>query len=124
MSRRLAEQGHYPAIDIEASISRVMPQVVPADHLAKALEFKRLFSRYQQNADLIAVGAYVRGSDPQTDRAIEMLPVLQAYLQQGMTESFDLERSKQELIMSMSIPAASTNTSQGMRGGVSQGDRR
>lgn len=124
LSRRLAEQGHYPAIDIEASISRVMPQVISPEHLAMALEFKRLFSRYQQNADLIAVGAYVRGSDPQTDRAIEMLPVLQAYLQQGMTESFNLERSKQELIMSMSMPASSSNSTQGMRGSVAQGDRR
>lgn len=124
LSRSLAEQGHYPAVDIEASISRVMPQVVAPEHLAKALEFKRMFSRYQQNADLISVGAYARGSDPLTDRAIEMLPVLQAYLQQGMAESFDQQRSIQELIMLMSMPPTPGTPQQGMRGQVSQADRR
>lgn len=124
LSRSLAEQGHYPAVDIEASISRVMPQVVAPEHLAKALEFKRMFSRYQQNADLISVGAYARGSDPLTDRAIEMLPVLQAYLQQGMAESFDQQRSIQELIMLMSMPPTPSTPQQGMRGQVSQADRR
>ena len=124
LSRALAEQGHYPAIDIEASISRVMPQVVSPEHLAKALEFKRLYSRYQQNADLISVGAYARGSDPLTDRAIDMLPVLQAYLQQGMSEAFDHQRSVQELIMLMSMPPPGKSTQQGMKGQVSQGDRR
>lgn len=124
LSRSLAEQGHYPAIDVEASISRVMPQVISPDHLAKALEFKRLYSRYQQNADLISVGAYARGSDPLTDRAIDMLPVLQAYLQQGMSEAFDQQRSIQELLMLMSIPPAHPSSQQGMKGQVSQGDRR
>ncbi|WP_151671528.1 flagellar protein export ATPase FliI [Nitrincola schmidtii] len=124
LSRDLAEQGHYPAIDIEASISRVMPQIISPEHLAKALEFKRLYSRYQQNADLISVGAYARGSDPLTDRAIEMLPVLQAYLQQGMSEAFDQQRSIQELIMLMSMPPPNKSPQQGMKGQVSQGDRR
>jgi flagellum-specific ATP synthase len=124
LSRDLAEQGHYPAIDIEASISRVMPQVISPEHLAKALEFKRLYSRYQQNADLISVGAYARGSDPLTDRAIEMLPVLQAYLQQGMSEAFDQQRSIQELIMLMSMPPPNKSPQQGMKGQISQGDRR
>ena len=124
LSRALAEQGHYPAIDIEASISRVMPQVTSPEHLAKALEFKRLYSRYQQNADLISVGAYARGSDPLTDRAIEMLPVLQAYLQQGMAEAFDQQRSIQELIMLMSMHPPNNSSQQGMKGQVSQGDRR
>lgn len=124
LSRSLAEQGHYPAIDIEASISRVMPQVISPEHLAKALEFKRLYSRYQQNADLISVGAYARGSDPLTDRAIEMLPVLQAYLQQGMNDAFDQLRSEQELLMLMSMPPPNKGPQQGMKGQVSQGDRR
>lgn len=124
LSRSLAEQGHYPAIDIEASISRVMPHVVSPEHLAKALEFKRLYSRYQQNADLISVGAYARGSDPLTDRAIEMLPLLQAYLQQGMHDAFDHQRSEQELLMLMSMPSANKSVPMGMKGQVSPGDRR
>jgi flagellum-specific ATP synthase len=58
LSRRLAEEGHYPAIDIEASISRVMPSVVSPEHFARMQLFRRIYSRYQQNRDLISVGAY------------------------------------------------------------------
>ncbi|WP_136680263.1 flagellar protein export ATPase FliI [Neptunomonas sp. XY-337] len=101
LSRRLAEQGHYPAIDIEASISRAMPQVVPSEHLAAAMRFKQLFSKYQQNADLIAVGAYVRGSDPDTDFAIERMPTLRQFLQQGLHEAMNIEQSLQLMAMAL-----------------------
>ncbi|MFG1490677.1 FliI/YscN family ATPase, partial [Oceanospirillum sp. HFRX-1_2] len=63
LSRCLAEEGHYPAIDVEASISRVMPQVVSDDHLKMAYSVKQLYALYQQNKDLITVGAYNAGSD-------------------------------------------------------------
>jgi len=104
LSRTLAEQGHYPALDIEASISRAMPQIVDSSQLNLALQFKRLYSRYQQNADLISVGAYARGSDPETDRAVDMLSVIRAYLQQGMDEPMPMQRCVQELAMVMSPP--------------------
>ncbi|WP_428853259.1 flagellar protein export ATPase FliI [Imbroritus primus] len=87
LSRALAEQGHYPAIDIEASISRVMSAVVPQDTLEQARRFKQLYARYQHNRDLIAVGAYARGSDPLTDAAIARYPLIEAFLQQGMFEA-------------------------------------
>jgi len=90
LSRTLAEQGHYPAIDIEASISRVMPAVVNADHLAKAQLFKRVYSRYQQNRDLISVGAYSVGADKDIDFAIERMPHLRQFLQQGLTENVSM----------------------------------
>jgi flagellum-specific ATP synthase len=86
LSRALAEQGHYPAIDIEASISRVMSAIVPEDAFEQSRRFKQLYSRYQHNRDLIAVGAYVRGSDPLTDAAIARYPQIEAFLQQGMFE--------------------------------------
>ena len=86
LSRRLAEEGHFPAIDIEASISRVMPQIVSEAHLANAIKIKQIYSRYQQNKDLILVGAYAKGSDPQIDFAIDQMPRLQGFLQQGMSE--------------------------------------
>lgn len=86
LSRTLAEQGHYPAIDVEASISRVMPAIVSAEHLATAQFFKRIYSRYQQNRDLISVGAYTMGSDPDTDFAIERMPHLLQFLRQGLNE--------------------------------------
>ncbi len=99
LSRDLAEQGHYPAIDIEASISRAMPQILPPEQLQGALKIKRLWSRYQQNADLISVGAYNPGSDPGLDLAIQMREPISAYLQQNMTEPLPMQRCLQEIAM-------------------------
>jgi flagellum-specific ATP synthase len=90
LSRDLAEAGHYPAIDIEASISRVMPQVVAREHLQSAQRFRRVYSAYRQQRDLIAVGAYQKGSDPQVDQAIEMWPQLRDFLQQEVDEPVTL----------------------------------
>jgi flagellum-specific ATP synthase len=97
LSRRLAEEGHYPAIDIEASISRVMPQVVSPEQLQHAQRFKQLWSRYQQSRDLISVGAYVAGGDAETDLAIQRFPVMRQFLRQGLNESQSLEDSAQLL---------------------------
>ncbi|WP_051222270.1 flagellar protein export ATPase FliI [Neptunomonas japonica] len=101
LSRRLAEQGHYPAIDVEASISRAMPQIVTQEHMAAAMRFKQLFSKFQQNEDLIAVGAYVRGSDPTTDFAIERMPTMQQFLQQGLHDAYDVDGSLKMLTMAL-----------------------
>jgi len=84
LSRDLAHSGHYPAIDIEASISRVMPNLITPVQLALTHRFKHLMSTYQRNRDLIAVGAYSRGSDAQVDQAIEAWPRLRDFLQQSM----------------------------------------
>src|SRR4051812_6035756 len=77
LSRKIAEAGHYPAIDIEASISRVMHDIVPHEHTALARRFKQALSMYQQNRDLIAIGAYQRGSDPRIDAALALWPSMQ-----------------------------------------------
>ena len=87
LSRELAEAGHYPAIDIEASISRVMAEITVDEHQAAARRFKQLYSLYQQNADLITVGAYTRGSDPRIEEAIAMNPSLMSFLQQDMNQA-------------------------------------
>jgi flagellum-specific ATP synthase len=97
LSRQLAEQGHYPAIDIEASISRVMHQVSPADHLAKARRFKQMFSKYQRSRDLVAVGAYVPGGDPSLDAAIGAWPHMEKFLQQTLEEQATAPDSLAEL---------------------------
>jgi len=97
LSRRLAEEGHYPAIDVEASISRAMPQVVEETHLQGAQQLKQCYSTYQQNKDLITVGAYARGSDPQLDRAIEQMPAIKEFLQQGLSEPVDFPASQTAL---------------------------
>lgn len=106
LSRQLAEQGHYPAIDVEASISRAMPQIVDEAHLQMAMKFKQLYSKYRQNEDLINVGAYVKGSDPDTDFVIDNLPSLMSYLRQGINEAFPLAQSMQEMIMILTTPPA------------------
>lgn len=98
LSRRIAESGRYPAIDIEASVSRAMNEISSRDHQQAAREFKQLFSVYQQNRDLIAVGAYEQGSDPQIDLSIRAIPQLEAFLQQNMDTRVDLEQSLAELM--------------------------
>jgi flagellum-specific ATP synthase len=86
LSRQLAEAGHYPAIDIEASISRVMNDIISPEEFAVVRRFKYLYSRYQRSRDLISVGAYVPGSDPVLDEAIRRNPSFEAFLQQGISE--------------------------------------
>lgn len=97
LNRRLAEEGHYPAIDVEASVSRVMPHVVPPAQLQQAIRFKQIWARYQQNRDLIAIGAYTRGADPDTDFALQHLPELRAFLQQQMEEGCRLQDASSRL---------------------------
>ncbi|GAA0256693.1 MULTISPECIES: flagellar protein export ATPase FliI [Pseudomonas] len=97
LSRRLAEEGHYPAIDIEASISRVMPAVVTPEHMTRAQQFKQLWSRYQQSRDLISVGAYVAGGDRDTDLAIALQPQLVTYLRQGLNDKISMGESEAHL---------------------------
>ncbi|TDR13324.1 flagellar protein export ATPase FliI [Marinomonas communis] len=106
LSRRLAEEGHYPAIDVEASISRAMPHIVTEPHLQGAMRVKQLYSRYQQNRDLIAVGAYTKGTDPELDQAITLIPAINDFLRQSLTESFTLDQSLEALVKAMtSVPA-------------------
>lgn len=103
LSRTLAESGHFPAIDIEASISRVMPDIVEAQHMQMARELRRLYSIYQQNKDLISVGAYQPGSDPRIDQAIAKNPAIMEFLQQDMNESVDISRSLSELALVLGV---------------------
>ncbi len=86
LNRTLAEAGHYPAIDIEQSISRVMHAITDATHQQVARKLKQMVSSYQRNRDLISVGAYKRGSDPQLDEAIALQPSITAFLQQDIGE--------------------------------------
>ena len=97
LSRSLAEAGHYPAIDIEASISRAMTALIDEPHLEKTRLFKQMLSRYQRNRDLINVGAYSSGRDQLLDRAIALYPRIEAFLQQGFRECAEFEASLQRL---------------------------
>ena len=97
LTRRLAEAGHYPAIDIEASISRIMSSLVSQKHIDMARQFKSLYSRYQRSHDLISVGAYVAGTDPELDRAIRLYPAMEKFLHQTMTQQESFNGGLQQL---------------------------
>lgn len=97
LSRTLADSGHYPAIDIEQSISRAMVNLVGPTHLDQIRRFKALFSRYQRSRDLISVGAYVAGSDPQLDKAIAIYPQFESLLQQVLSQRADFDSSVSQL---------------------------
>lgn len=97
LSRQLAEQGHFPAIDIEASVSRVMPSVVNDEQMRSMQSIKQLYSVYQQNRDLINVGAYQPGSDALIDLAIRLHADIDTFLKQGMNESVDMAESARQL---------------------------
>ena len=87
LSRSLADAGHFPAIDVGKSISRVMPMVTSEEHQTLARVLKQASSLYEENKDLITIGAYARGSDPRIDKAMVIKPKLDQFLQQGMKES-------------------------------------
>jgi len=97
LSRSLAEAGHYPAIDIEASISRVMNEITSESVQLQARRFKKLYSTYQSNKDLISVGAYRPGNNAELDEAVNYYPHLVDFLQQDIGEKRMLDDSYQEL---------------------------
>ena len=104
LSRTLADQGHYPAIDIEQSISRVMQDILTQQEFEAVRLFKLYYSRYQRARDLLSVGAYVRGSDPILDKAIAAFPRMEEFLRQPIRESADYAGSRirlQQLVSSI-----------------------
>jgi flagellum-specific ATP synthase len=100
LSRALADAAHYPAIDLSGSISRVMPNLVDGQVLKAANRFRRLWTLYQQNEDLIQVGAYEAGTNPDLDEAIRLRPGMEAILRQGSDESVPLHQS-QAIVMQL-----------------------
>ncbi len=97
LNRTLADSGHYPAIDIEQSISRVMTNITSPAHQKAARKLKQLVARYQQSRDLINVGAYTAGTDPVLDDAILNHEKIEHFLQQGILERSDIKESLGEL---------------------------
>ena len=97
LARRIADAGRYPAIDVEASVSRVMHDIVPAGELALARRLRQMTALYEHNRDLITIGAYQRGSDPRIDQAIARWPHIEAFLRQDMNERVTLAASVAQL---------------------------
>jgi len=110
LSRQLADMGQYPAIDLESSVSRVMPMVTTDNQLQQSQQIKQLYSIYEQNRDLINVGAYQQGTNAEIDKAIAMQPQIQAFMRQSMSEAVSFQQSQQmldQLITSASQPVQS-----------------
>ncbi len=97
LDRQLADSGHYPAIDIEQSISRVMQNITSPEHQKLMRRLKQLNSRYRRSRDLISVGAYSAGSDPILDEAIARHTNIEAFLQQDILECANVSQSLGQL---------------------------
>lgn len=97
LNRTLAESGHYPAIDIEQSISRAMHSITTPQHQKLTRRLKQLYSRYERNRDLISVGAYTAGSDPLLDEAIALHTKIESFLQQEISEQAGMQESLGQL---------------------------
>lgn len=97
LDRTLAEKGHYPAINIGASISRVMPNIVTQEQLQYCYKLKKLYSRYMQVHELIPLGAYQAGKDPELDNAVALYPEIESFLCQALDEKVDFVKSQSQL---------------------------
>ncbi len=105
LSRELAERGHFPAVDVLSSVSRVMPEVVSAEHERLAQAAREVLATHRRVEDLVSIGAYREGSDPAVDRARRLVGPLQAFLKQGRDEAATLEESVAGLAQLLAEPA-------------------
>ena len=105
LSRKLANSGHFPAVDVLASVSRVMSDVVSPDHRRLAMEAREVLATYRESADLIEVGAYVAGSNPRVDRALKSVHAVNALFRQEPGQRFTLESTLQGLRRALEGPA-------------------
>ncbi len=97
LSRRLANENHFPAIDVNASISRLMTSIVSEEHKALAAKLRDILSLYSKNEDLIAIGAYKAGTNPKLDQAIQKIDRINGFLMQQTDESFSYEQVIQHM---------------------------
>jgi flagellum-specific ATP synthase len=97
LTRELAHAGHYPAVDVLQSVSRLVGEIQSPETRAAAQEVRSLLAAYKDKADLIAIGAYEPGTDPQTDRAIHARPAMEAFLRQKVDEPTSAPEASQIL---------------------------
>jgi flagellum-specific ATP synthase len=93
LSRKLADSGHFPAVDVGASVSRVMSSVVPPDQMMRAQRFKQLYNRLEESRDMITIGGYRPGHDAELDRAVSLRPRIESFLCQDMTSAISFADS-------------------------------
>lgn len=116
LARRLAAKGHYPAVDVLESLSRLMPEVTASEHYQAALLIRGLLAAYRDHEDLISIGAYRRGSNASVDLAIEMQEAINAYLRQRTDERSTLEQARQGLLQLQQQAAQRLAAAKGDRG--------
>ena len=97
LSRQLANSNHYPAIDVSASISRLMVEIVPPEHRQLASRIRDIMSVYEKNADLVAIGAYKPGSNRKLDFAMSKIDAVNGFLTQDVNEAFSYEQCVEEM---------------------------
>ena len=97
LSRDLAQQGVYPAIDVNQSVSRLMTNLVDIDHVKNSQKLRKYISKYNENRDLILMGGYVQGQDLDLDQAIQLWPSITEFLQQNDEEKCDFDQSAEAL---------------------------
>ena len=105
LTRELAHAGHYPAVDVLQSVSRLQTEVVAHEVQEAAQELRRLLAAHRDKRDLIAIGAYERGSDPAADRAIDLGDAIGAFLRQRVDEPTAAEEADARLIDLLASPA-------------------
>jgi flagellum-specific ATP synthase len=123
LSRKIASRGHYPAIDVLGSISRLMPVVTAPDHAQAVLAVRRVMAAYRDHEDLISVGAYRPGTNPLVDTAITVHDDLNRYLRQEVTQGTTLESASAELrkLAARCIAASAAQPRETGAGGTSAG---
>lgn len=104
LSRKLANHGQYPAIDTLQSVSRVMPDIIDTDHYQRAMRFNEILATYKEAEDLINIGAYVKGSNPQIDHSISKINQLREFLKQGIFERALYDQSVERLTQIIEAP--------------------
>ncbi len=104
LSRKIANKGQFPAIDPLQSVSRVMPDIVSDDHRLRAVQFNEILATYNEAEDLINIGAYVKGSNPQIDHALSKIQSLRSYLKQDMKEKSTFSEAVERLMQIIEKP--------------------
>lgn len=105
LSRNLAHRNHYPAVDVLASVSRVMPEITTPDHRKAASKMRKLLAAHKENEDLINIGAYVKGSSPLIDEAITRMPAIEDFLQQDVNDRAVYDETRARLLNAMDYQA-------------------
>ena len=97
LTRKLANSNHFPAIDVNSSISRLMNAIAENDHLSNSSKLRDILSVYEQNSDLISIGAYKAGTNPKLDFAVSKIDKVNSFLKQGISEKFTYEETLEQM---------------------------